>query len=95
MARFKLSNYLSTKQPDAGTVAYMAPECFQENTITPKAVGALFGKYSPLHVPQCWSPYPTPTYVDARLALLRSACMAIMRCASCSCTDYTNNMRCT
>lgn len=40
MARFKLSNYLSTKQPDAGTVAYMSPECFQDNTITPKAVRA-------------------------------------------------------
>eukprot|EP00798_Chlamydomonas_sp_ICE-L_P016741 gene16741-23013_t len=37
MARFKLTTHLSTKTPDAGTVAYMAPECFQESTLTPKA----------------------------------------------------------
>eukprot|EP00798_Chlamydomonas_sp_ICE-L_P032475 gene32475-17710_t len=37
MARFKLTSNLTTKTPDAGTVAYMAPECFQESTITPKA----------------------------------------------------------
>eukprot|EP00798_Chlamydomonas_sp_ICE-L_P016793 gene16793-23071_t len=37
MARFKLSNVLNTTTPDAGTVAYMAPECFQETTVTPKA----------------------------------------------------------
>lgn len=37
LARFKLSNCMSTKQPDAGTMAYMAPECFQENLVTPRA----------------------------------------------------------
>ncbi len=38
--RFKLSNCMSTRQPDAGTMAYMAPECFQENLVTPRAVCA-------------------------------------------------------
>ncbi|KAL6755122.1 kinase-like domain-containing protein [Haematococcus lacustris] len=37
MARFKLQAALVTKDNNAGTMAYMAPECFHNNTVTPKA----------------------------------------------------------
>jgi serine/threonine protein kinase len=40
MARFKQYGNDCTKNADAGTVAYMAPECFERREITPKAVGA-------------------------------------------------------
>ncbi len=39
MARFKLHTHLqSTKNADAGTMAYMAPECHDNQTVTHKAV---------------------------------------------------------
>ncbi|KAJ9505882.1 hypothetical protein QJQ45_002948 [Haematococcus lacustris] len=37
MARFKLQAALVTKDNNAGTMAYMAPECFHNNTVTPEA----------------------------------------------------------
>eukprot|EP00798_Chlamydomonas_sp_ICE-L_P026240 gene26239-17337_t len=37
LARFKLASSHSTKNPDAGTISYLAPECFQGPVLTPKA----------------------------------------------------------
>ncbi len=39
MARFKICNaQQATKNADAGTVAYMAPECFENGNVTAKVV---------------------------------------------------------
>lgn len=45
LARCKYKTYLSTRQPDAGTLAYMAPECFNPEIgrLTPKCDVFSFG----------------------------------------------------
>lgn len=36
LARTKLEHYISTQQPDADSVAYMAPECMQAGKLSAK-----------------------------------------------------------